>query len=104
MYNTKEVFDRYTEVEYQSEADIFHLYDTGEECMKDNSGYHDSRHFILWTFNTKTMEKCNQGRHDSMTNSGNATVDIMRVYANGSFMIRFKGLVKMDIFQNVIIY
>jgi len=65
-YNVQEVFDRYKENENLKEADIFHLYDTGEECIKDNTGYHDSRHFILVGFNTKTMEKCELGRHDGL--------------------------------------
>lgn len=33
-FNIKEVFNRYTENDKLSKVDIFHLYDTGEECVK----------------------------------------------------------------------
>ena len=63
---TEEVFEKYTHVEYLKYADIFHLYDTGKNCVDDNSGYHDARHFKLLAFNTNTMQKCDLGQHDGI--------------------------------------
>ena len=101
-YNVNEVFDRYTNNENLKEANIFHLYDTGEKCIENNSGYHDSRHFNLIAFNTETMEKCNLGRHDGIENiNNNLSIDILRVYADGSFFVRLKSLAKISNFQCV---
>lgn len=104
-YNVQEVFNMYKENENLSEADIFHLYDTSEECLKDNSGYHDSRHFILVGFNTKTMEKCDLGRHDGLESfSNNLCIRKIRVYADGSFFISLSRPAKIDLFQCVSLY
>jgi len=100
--NVKEVFNRYTETKELEEADIFHLYDTGEECIKDNSGYHDSRHFELIAFNTETMQKKNCGRHDGITSySNDLPIRMMRVYADGSFFVKLGRTAKIEMFQNV---
>lgn len=101
-YNVQKVFDRYKENENLKEADIFHLYDTGEECIKDNTGYHDSRHFKLIGFNTKTMEKCELGRHDGLESfSDNLCIRKIRVYADGSFFISLSRPAKLHLFQCV---
>lgn len=100
-FNVKEVFDRYTENEKLIEADIFHLYDIGKECFKDNSGFDDSRHFELVVFNTKTMEKKNYGWHDGIRNFSKVPAIMFRVYADGSFFIRFKRPVLLNLFQEV---
>ncbi len=101
-YDVKEVFNRYTETNELKEADIFHLYDTGEECIKDNSGYHDSRHFELIAFNTETMQKKNCGRHDGITSySNDLPIRMMRVYADGSFFVKLGRTAKIEMFQNV---
>lgn len=101
-YDVKKVFDRYTETEGLKEADIFHLYDTGEECIRDNSGYHDCRHFELVAFNTETMQKKNCGRHDGITGySDDLPVRMLRVYADGSFFVRLGRTARIELFQNV---
>jgi hypothetical protein len=101
-FDVNEVFNRYTETKELKEADIFHLYDTGEECMKDDSGYHDSRHFELIAFNTKTMQKKNCGRHDGITSySNDLPIRMMRVYADGSFFVKLGRPAKIKMFQDV---
>ena len=103
-FNVNEVFDLYSEANNLQEADIFHLYDTGEECILDNSGYHDSRHFNLIAFNTKTMQKRNFGRHDGISSPFNEIpISLVRVYADGSFLIRFKRPVKITNFSDILI-
>ena len=100
-FNVEEVFDRYNNNDKLEEADIFHLYDTGDECITDNSGYHDSRHFKLVIFNTKTMEKRTLlGRHDGITSTlNNHSIDKVRIYADGSFFFKLKNVAKLGIFQ-----
>jgi len=94
-FDTQKVFDKYVENDRLNEADIFHLYDTQEECFADNSGYHDSRHFELWGYNSETMEKAYLGRHDGILNTNNSNVVTMiRVYADGSVFVRFKSVVR----------
>jgi hypothetical protein len=100
-YDVEGVFKKYANNEKLDVADIFHLYDTGEECIIDNSGFHDSRHFELVVFNTKTMEKRKLlGRHDGIEGIlANAEVSKIRVYADGSFFISFKEPIGFDVFQ-----
>ena len=101
-HNAKEVFDRYEETKDLKEADIFHLYDTGKECIVDNSGYHDSRHFELIAFNTETMQKRNCGTHDGISSyHSDIPVRMLRVYSDGSFFIKLGRLAEIELFQNV---
>ena len=100
-YNTEEVFSRYKENQKLTHADIFHLYDTGEECYKNNSGYHDSRHFELIAFNSNTMQKRNLGRHDGIIHYGETPMLSSRIYADGSFFIRMKKPLEIHNFQCV---
>jgi hypothetical protein len=102
-YNVQEIFDRYKENPYLTHADIFHLYDTGEECYVNNTGYHDSRIFNLIVFNTVTMEKRNLGQHDGITADIMSIIPLkmIRVYADGSFFISLLKPAKLDVFQDV---
>jgi hypothetical protein len=90
-------FKSYKTIRNLSGADIFHLYDSGEECAKNNSGFYDSRHFYLWAFNTYTNKKCFLGKHDGMLNiiPHSAVLDIVRVYKDGAFLLRFQSVVKI---------
>lgn len=99
-YNVQEVFDRYKENENLTEADIFHLYDTGEECIKNNTGYHDSRHFRLVGFNTETMEKCELGRHDGLESfSDNLCVRKVRFMLTVRFSFLYQDLQNFTYFN-----
>ena len=103
-YDVNKTFNSYKENKQLESANIFHLYDTGKECMIDNSGYHDSRHFKLVVFNTQTMEKRDLGTHDGIQDlSNNAVLDKIRVYADGSFIVTLKQPVKLSIYQHVMI-
>jgi len=101
-FDVNEVFDRYTENYSLKEADIFHLYDTGDECIVHSDGFHDSRHFRLIAFNTETMEKSDLGIHDGIQSiSPNSKVNQIRVFADGSFFISFHELQKISNLQCV---
>lgn len=104
-YDVAKIFNSYKENEQLEAADIFHIYDTGKECIVDNSGYHDSRHFRLVVFNTQTVEKCDLGIHDGIQNlSNNVALDKIRVYADGSFIVVLKQPVKLSIHQSIMLY
>ncbi len=102
-YDVQKTFDKYTINDDLDEADIFHLYDTGKECMEDNSGYHDARHFKLVAFNSETMEKCDCGIHDGIENISNPILKLVRIYADGSTLIAFNEPVKFRLSQCVFI-
>jgi len=97
MCEISDIFDRYRSSKSLRKADIFHLYDTGERCDENDSGYHDSRHFNLVAFNTRTMEKCDLGKYDGIQNlSEDKVVDLIRIYADGSTIIRFRTPVEVS--------
>lgn len=102
LFNVEEVFSSYTENKELKEADIFHLYDTGEQCLEKNDGFFDSRWFELVAFNTKTKEKKKIGRRNGISCSLNVPkTSMFRVFADGSFLIRFIQPVKFSLFQCV---
>lgn len=103
-YNVDAVFNEYTTNDNLQEANIFHLYDTGEDCYENNSGYHDSRHFRLVAFNTFTMEKCDLGIHDGIESINDSlSIRLIRIYADGSFFIRLNDVASIKNFQCVIL-
>lgn len=97
------IFNQYRYNKDLSEADIFHLYDTGEECIIDNSGFHDSRHFNLMAFNTKTNEKCDLGRHDGLECITDLKFRNARIYTDGSFFIHFDRPASISRWQCVLL-
>jgi hypothetical protein len=104
-FDVDEVFNQYNENSKLQVADIFHLYDTGMECMNDNSGYHDSRHFILVAYNTETMQKRHYGIHDGIENrNDNNVIRTIRIFADGSFFVRFKKPVDITEYQCITLY
>lgn len=90
-------FNMYKEVKDLKEVHIIHMYDTGEKCIDDNSGYHDSRHFRLVGYNFTTMEKCEMGIHDGINFLGSESkVYNAGIFIDGSFFIRFSKPTSID--------
>ena len=81
---------------------VFHLYP--REVAYPN-GFYDSRFFELIGFNFDLAKKKNLGVHDGMdiipVNS--PQVSMIRIFADGSTLIRFNELVKVDNCSNVYI-
>lgn len=95
----KEIFDRYVTNEKLNQVNIFHLYDTGNLGL-DNDGFHDSRFAKVIGFNTITMEKRDFGDRDGIESYlSNANVELIRIFIDGSFLIKFKFLVNVEVFQ-----
>jgi hypothetical protein len=103
-FNKKELFNMYKDNTNLKKADIFHIYDTGKKCGK--AGFRDSKFFKLVIFNTKTMEKRDCGNyHDGIRFSKICTtrLKLLRVFIDGSFLVRFQHPVTVDVFQEIFI-
>lgn len=91
------VLDSYADDEREDEFDLLHIY---PEEIAYPEGYYDSRFFTLVGFNTKRMTKRNLGKHDGLTFRGEPSVDIVRIFVDGSTLIRFESVVKVGMFQD----
>jgi len=100
-FDYQEVFNRYIETKTLVKANMFHLYDTGKECIIDRGGYYDSRHFRLVAYNIITMQKRDFGIHDGLSfdeaslAKRNIQLSIVRVFADGSFFLQFNKLLQI---------
>ena len=90
--------DEYTENDTLETCHIMHLHPKG---LAYPNGYYDSQFFELVIYNTETMQKRNVGKRDGLVFYDNAHIDIMRIFADGSTMVRFSHAVKIDGFQAV---
>ncbi len=95
-----EVFIRYTDDDTLGEFNIFHMYPVG---LAYPDGYTDSQFFDLWGFNFMEKRKRYLGTHDGMMFRAGANVDIVRIFADGSTLIRMENLCFVDNLQNVVI-
>lgn len=89
-YDYQAVFDQYTEDPQLDEFHIFHLYDTGEKCAIDNSGFEDARHMNIVGYNKELKKKRDLGRHDEISFfNTESKPGRIRIFADGSTMIVF---------------
>jgi hypothetical protein len=93
------VFSLYVENDDLALFNIVHLYKT--EIAYPN-GYYDSMFFDLVLFNTRTMEKRTLKSRDGITLKNVASHEV-RIFADGSTMIKFHELVGIRVFQHVTI-
>lgn len=80
---------------------IFHLY---PRRLAYPEGFYDSRFFDLHCFNTDILEKHVIEDRDGLIFNDGVRVDIVRIFADGSTLIRFKHPVRISIFQAVEVY
>lgn len=85
-----DILSTYEEESELETIDLLHLYDTGRCCVDDDSGYHDSRHFMLWGFNVNQKKKINLGIHDAVSFGEGDFVKFVRIFVDGSTLIRFE--------------
>jgi hypothetical protein len=99
--------ERYEEDQSVDTFHILHLY-PGKIAYPN--GYIDSRFFTLWGFNTDKMLKKNLGIRDGLdlTNvldpQESPKVNIIRIFADGSTLIRFLTPVKVSPTQCADVY
>ena len=77
---------------------ILHLYPKG---LAYPDGYYDSQFFDLHCFNMETDEKLVIEQRDGLVFDDDVHVDIVRIFADGSTLIRFKHPVRISVFQAV---
>lgn len=92
--------EEYKEDDGLQSCHIVHMYPRG---LAYPNGYYDSQLFDLIAYNTRNMTKRNLGKHDGLAIGEGIEVDIIRIFADGSTMIRFYHDVEFDLFQAVYI-
>jgi len=101
-YNYKEIFDSYFEDETLETFHILHLYDTGEKCKIDNSGFEDARHMQVVGYNKTLKKKKNLGRHDQIDfYNTNKKPSYIRIFADGSTIIYFHEDIRIGNYQSM---
>jgi len=101
---TEETFSQYTEVNESIDADIIHVYPTEEFGKDDNRGYHDSKFFTIYYFNTVNKKKFFSCKYyDELMFGENSHLMMTRVFVDGSFLMRFKEPVSFHTCQSVLV-
>jgi hypothetical protein len=91
---------RYTQNDELSSFNILHLY---PEDLAYPNGFYDSRWFRLVGFNTELNQRRELGAHDGVRFMEGVRVEIARVFADGSTLIRFASPVRVEGYQEAVI-
>jgi hypothetical protein len=67
---------------------IIHMYPLELACP---NGFYDSMFFNAVGYGFENMKKRNLGRHDGLIFDGIVSIDIVRIFADGSTLLRFKN-------------
>jgi hypothetical protein len=94
-----DILGTYTEDEALEEFDILHLYPL-ENAYPD--GFVDAKFFRLVGFNCETQRKRDLGRRDQLELNDFITTKVagIRIYVDGSTMIKFAGMVKVKLYKS----
>ena len=90
--------------------ELFHIIHMYPGKLAYPTGYVDSRYFTLWGFNTDKMLKKNLGIHDGLDLNNilnphlSPKVNIIRIFADGSTLIKFLTPVKVSTTQCADVY
>lgn len=84
--------------------EIFHILHMYPKKLAYANGYYDSRYFKLVGYNTVTGEYRKLGKHDGLSIKDMCPVDIIRIFADGSTLIRFENPIVLSLSQDVGIY
>ena len=95
-----ELEQSYRENRELQEFHIVHLYPEG---LAYPDGFHDSQFFRLVGFNTDSNERTDLGTHDGLRFESGVELDISRVFADGSTLLRFRGPVRVARYQEAVI-
>lgn len=81
---------------------IMHLYAEG---LAFPNGYYDSQFFTLVIYDTAKMEKRKISGRDGIDIETKKThAKMVRIFADGSTMVKFDNVVKVGIYQSVAVY
>ena len=90
----------YTEVHSPIEADIIHIYPSEVLCYPN--GLYDSRWFNIVFFNTEERVRYRSTRkHDQVISAWGTAIREFRVFADGSFLIKFHSLKSFEFGQDI---
>lgn len=95
-----ELTERYAENDDLQSFDILHMYPL--EIAYPN-GFYDSMFFQLVGFNTSLNQRRDLGQHDGLRFEADARVEIARVFADGSTLLRFREPVAAELFNEATI-
>ena len=96
--------DRLAQYEVNDNLDrcnIVHLYPSG---LAYPDGYVDSRFFELRMYNSENMQMRVYAPCDSLDFAEGVGVDMIRVFADGSTVVRFSSTVIVNVDQTVTVY
>lgn len=93
------VLNKYKDNEKLEQFDSFHMYDAG---LAYPNGYYDARNFILVGYNEDKMLKRNLGKHDGLQIEKTVSVYIIRIFADGSYFVKFGH--KVEIIDSQAVY
>lgn len=91
------------EYKFNESLDVCHILHMYPGTLAYPNGYYDSRFFELVIYNTQTMEYRSIGKHDGIDISPDAQVRMVRIFADGSTMVRFDHAVRILAFQSVVV-
>lgn len=91
----QECIDQLKEYSVSSDLGRFNLIQMYPKELAYPHGYYDSRFFDLKGFNTELMQFRDLGIHDGMSFNPGVEIDICRIWADGSTLIRFVGFVEI---------
>jgi hypothetical protein len=83
----------YQEVDALPEINLIHMYPLE---IAYPLGYYDSKFFQAIGYCFESGKKCDLGRHDELKFEDDVVIDIARIYADGSTLLRFKTPVAVD--------
>lgn len=79
-------------------CNLVHMYDSGEFGALpngDSQGFVDSKLFDVWCYDFDKKEKCKREGKDMLWLQGKIPVDQIRIFADGSTLVRFKYKIKI---------
>lgn len=91
------VLNEYKENKDLKSFNIIHMY---PKKIAYPNGYWDSKFFKLIAYNEELMEFRSFGKHDGLDICDNVPVDIIRIFADGSTLVRFKKYVATNDWKN----
>lgn len=93
--------DKYTLNEDLQSFNLLHIYPTKKQAFPN--GYYDSMFFDLHLFNTSLKEKTVIKNRDGLDffDCFNNDMDMVRVFVDGSFLMRFKTMKHFEKYQCV---
>ena len=96
--------NKYKENKNLETCNLIHIYSTnkfGAGKKGQSIGFIDSKLFYVWCFDFDKMEKVKLENKDELNFNRDGEVDIIRIFVDGSTLVRFKKKVKIGFGQSL---